>query len=101
MSLLSDYKINRTFKIQSDLTYEQIQHLIHTKNTNRILQGIVSTCKANNDVIFVVYRYNTNSILLIFGNQPTTIIAPGETLEKTLSNSTEFGYIYCWCYQKK
>ena len=101
MSLLEGYKINRTFKIESDLTYEQIQHLIYTKNTNRILQGIVATCKANDDVIFVVYRYNTNSILLIFGKTPTTLIAPGTSLESTLNNSTEYGYIYCWCYQKK
>ena len=101
MSLLKDYKINRSFKLQSDLTYDNIMHLINTKNTNRLIQGIVSTCKANKDVIFVVYRYNTNSILLIFGDKPTTVISEGNNLEKILETSTDYGYIYCWCYQKK
>ncbi len=98
--MLKDYKILRTFKVFTELTYQNIMHLISTKNTHRILQGIVSTCKANDDIMFVLYKYNSDSILVICGKQPSMFLMPGNNLEKILT-SAEYGYIYCWCYQKK
>ncbi len=101
MSLLQNYELKRTFKVQSSLDYKTISKLIAEKNTNRILQGIVSTCKSNNNVIFLIYRYACNEVLLVCGEQPTTIIMPGNNLEQILSKTTEHGYIYGFCYVKK
>lgn len=101
MSLLQNYELQRTFKVKSDLDYKTISDLIATKNANRILQGIVSTCKANDNVVFLIYRYACNEVLLVCGEQPTTIIMPGNKLEKILSKSTDHGYIYGFCYVKK
>ena len=98
--MLKDYKILRTFKVQSELSYKNIMDLIASKNANRIIQGIVATCKSNPDVLFVLYKYQSDSILVICGIQPTMFLLPGNNLEKILT-SAESGYIYCWCYQKK
>lgn len=98
--MLKDYKMLRSFKVQADYTYQNIMDLIASKNTNRIIHGIVSTCKSNPDVLFVMYKYQSDSILVICGAQPTMFVLPGNNLEKILT-SAEYGYIYCWCYQKK
>ncbi len=98
--MLKDYKILRTIKLKADLTYQQIMDLIASKNAHRLIQGIVSTCRANPDVMFVLYRYSSDSILVICGTQPTMFVMPGNNLERILT-SAEYGYIYCWCYQKK
>ena len=98
--MFKDYKILRTFKVSSQMTYEHIMHLVDTNNANRIIQGMVSTCKSNNDVMFVMYKYGSESILVMCGNKPSTFILQGNNLPSILT-SAEYGYIYCWCYQKK
>lgn len=98
--LFNGYKIVRTFKVKSEMDYDTIMHLVATNNAHRIIQGIVSTCRANKDVMFVMYRHGSDSILVICGSQPSTFLLPGNNLEAILT-SAEFGYIYCWCYQKK
>ena len=58
-----------TFKIALDITYEDILHAVATKNTNRFLQGIISTCKAYPDtVVFVIYKYGENSVVMVYGD---------------------------------
>jgi len=98
--MFHNYKILRTFKVNSELTYQQIMQLIDSNNAHRIIQGMVSTCKANNNVMFVMYKYGSDDILVICGTKPSTFILPGNNLPSILS-SAEYGYIYCWCYQKK
>jgi hypothetical protein len=100
-ALLKNYELQRTFKIKSDIDYKSIMELIGTNNTNRVLRGIVSTCKANNNVVFLIYRYGCNEVLLVCGQKPTTMIMPGDKLERILSKSVEYGYIYGFCYLKK
>lgn len=93
-------KPKSTFKFYSeDLTYEVIQKAISEKNTNRFLQGIVSTCKANpQNCVFVVYRAHTDSVLLVFGNQPTAVIVDGDKLRSNLDEYSEKNYIYVFCH---
>lgn len=93
-------KPKSTFKFYSEeLTYENIQKAIADKNTNRFLQGIVSTCKANPDTcIFVVYRAFTDSVLLVFGQQPAAVIVDGDKLRSNLDLHSEKNYIYVFCH---
>ena len=84
MNNILQTKPKSTFKIQDEnLTYEMIQEAIETKNTNRFLQGIVSTCKANpKTVVIMVYRAFSDSVLMIFGSKPTAVVVEGDALKK-------------------
>ena len=82
-----------------DLTYRKIQMAIENKNTNRFLQGIVSTCKANPETcVFVVYRAYSDSVLLIFGKFPTTVIVDGDKIRKNLEDFSEKNNIYVFTH---
>lgn len=98
--MFKDYKILRTFKVSTDLTYQHIMQLVHTNNAHRLIQGMVATCKSNNDVMFVMYKHGAEDILVMCGSKPSTFLLPGNNLPSILT-SAEYGYIYCWCYQKK
>ena len=79
-----------SFKIQSELTYEGIQQAIHEKNTNRFLQGIVSTCKAHPErVVAVVYKAFSESVLLVFGKAPSAVIVEGSKSPSRSSKLTK------------
>ena len=100
MNKILQTKPKTTFKIKDEnLSYETIQHAIQTKNTNRFLQGIVSTCKANpNTVVVMVYRAFSDSVLMIFGSSPTAIIVEGDKVKKNLSGTSEKGYLYVFTH---
>tara|TARA_A100001015_G_scaffold190439_1_gene212162 strand:- start:810 stop:1118 length:309 start_codon:yes stop_codon:yes gene_type:complete len=89
-----------TFKIKNEeLTYEMIQQAIDSKHTNRFLQGIVSTCKANpSTVVIIVYKAFSDSVLMIFGNKPTAVIVEGDKVKKNLSGTSEKGYLYVFTH---
>lgn len=88
-----------SFKIQSELTYEGIQQAIHEKNTNRFLQGIVSTCKAHPEsVVAVVYKAFSESVLLVFGKAPSAVIVEGSKVRKNLEESSEIDYLYVFIH---
>ena len=89
-----------TFKIKDiNLTYEQIQAAIAEKNTNRFLQGIVSTCKANpSTVVIMVYKAFSDSVLMVFGEKPTAVIIEGNQLKKNLEPTSEKGYLYIFTH---
>ena len=93
-------KPKSSFRFYSEhLTYELIQKAIAEKNTNRFLQGIVSTCKANPQTcVFVVYRAFTDSVLLVFGSQPAAVIVDGDKLRSNLDGYSEKNYIYVFCH---
>ena len=88
------------FKIKDiDLTYEHIQAAIAENNTNRFLQGIVSTCKANpSTVIIMVYKAFSNAVLMIFGEKPTAVIVEGDKVRKNLEGTSERGYLYIFTH---
>ena len=100
MNTILQTKPKTTFKIQDEnLTYEMIQEAIETKNTNRFLQCIVSTCKANpKTVVIMVYRAFSDSVLMIFGSKPTAVVVEGQALKKNLSGSSEKGYLYIFTH---
>jgi hypothetical protein len=89
-----------TFKIKDiDLTYEQIQAAIAEKNTNRFLQGIVSTCKANpSTVVIMVYKAFSDSVLMVFGEKPTAVIIEGDKVRKNLEATSQKGYLYIFTH---
>jgi hypothetical protein len=89
-----------TFKIKDmDLTYEQIQTAIANRHTNRFLQGIVSTCKANpSTVVIMVYKAFSDSVLMIFGQTPNAIIVEGNKVRKNLEPTSEKGYLYIFTH---
>jgi len=100
MEKILQTKPKTSFKIKNkNLTYELIQEAIKSKNTNRFLQGIVSTCKANpKSVVIMVYRAFSDSVLMIFGSKPTAVIIEGSKVKKNLSESSEIGYLYVFTH---
>lgn len=84
-----------------NLTYEQILQAISNKNTNRFLQGVVATCKANpTNVIVVVYRAFADSVIMVFGTKPTAVIVNGTDLKKNFNQSVEKDYFYIFVHSK-
>lgn len=100
MNKILQTKQKSTFKLKDiNLTYEQIQQAIETNHTNRFLQGIVSTCKANpSTVVIMVYKAFSDSVLMIFGQKPTTVIVEGDKLKKNLEATSEKGYLYIFTH---
>lgn len=91
-------KPQSTFKMALDITYDDILHAVATKNTNRFLQGIISTCKAYPDtVVFVIYKYGENSVVMVYGEEPTAMIMDGHRLTDKLP--AEEGCLYVWCHK--
>lgn len=90
------------FKFYNEvLTYEDIQRAIATNSANRFLQGIVSLCKANPDTVcVVVYRAFSDSVLMVFGAQPTAVILEGSEVKKNLQSSSEKDYFYIFTHTK-
>lgn len=100
MNIILQSKPKSVFKFKAEhLTYDTIQEAIKTKNTNRFLQGIVSTCKANpSTVIIMVYKAFSDSVLMIFGKDPTTVIMEGSKVKKNLESSSEKDYLYVFTH---
>lgn len=102
MNEILSTKPKSTIKFHDEaLSYIAIQKAIAENSTNRFLQGIVSMCKANpTNVIVVVYRAHADSVLLVFGSGPTSVIVEGDNLKKNLSASSEKDYFYVFTHSK-
>jgi hypothetical protein len=102
MNKILSTKPKSTIKFHDEtLTYGAIQKAIAENSTNRFLRGIVSMCKANpENVIVVVYRAYADSVMLVFGSGPTSVIVEGDDLQKNLSASSEKDYFYVFTHSK-
>ena len=89
--------------LTSDATYEQIMYAIaHNKLDNRHLRATVTLCRSNPySVVCIVYRSQENSILMLFGSQPTCVRAEGSKLESLMSAHCQESKIYIFTYVKE
>ena len=46
----------------------------------------------------MVYKAFSDSVLMIFGEKPTTVIVEGDKLKKNLEATSEKGYLYIFTH---
>lgn len=95
-------KPTSVISIKSEATYEQIMECVHNNNLNdKHLRAVVNTCKSNpEDVMFVIYRAYSDSVLMLFGKKPVCIRLEGSKLQTLMSHHCLESRIYLFSYVK-
>jgi len=86
--------------VKINTTYAEIQHAL-TCNTDERLQQIVKTCQQDpNNILFVIYITDEDSILIIFGQPITTLVLKSTSIQRKMNEHAVRDYIYIFCHAR-
>lgn len=96
-------KPRSVLSVKSEASYDAIMAAIRSNYLDdKTLRATVSLCRANpSTVLCVIYRASENSVLLVFGETPTSVVVEGSKLQSLMAGHCDESKIYIFTYVKE